>query len=222
MNKDAPAAFAGQAPLDNKLKQAYQLAYELGADRLRSLDPVLVASHAKIPFDPTIDAFRLRYLGVDYDVFRNENRVERVGCDGEVPVVARVLMVHYLTTATGEALSGRAISFKELPNGGAIYCSNFQKRAINPFVKRFSEDFDALYRAAAALGGSKAPHGHAAVELPLFPAFPVRYVVWQGDEEIPASGTILFDATADSYLPVEDIVVAASEGAYALIRTAGF
>ena len=51
----------------------------------------------------------------------------------------------------------------------------------------------------------------------MLPLVPVTCVVWAGDEEIPPSATILFDDSITSYLPVEDIVLAASYGVYALM-----
>jgi len=36
---------------------------------------------------------------------------------------------------------------------------------------------------------------------------PITFVLWRGDEEIPPSGNVLFDASIPSYLPVEDIAV---------------
>jgi hypothetical protein len=54
--------------------------------------------------------------------------------------------------------------------------------------------------------------------LKVFPFVPVTYVIWQGDEEVADSGTILFDESITSYLPAEDIVLAASFGTYALME----
>jgi hypothetical protein len=36
---------------------------------------------------------------------------------------------------------------------------------------------------------------------------PLQYVLWEGDEEFPLSVQLLFDASVDHYLSLEDIVV---------------
>jgi hypothetical protein len=40
-----------------------------------------------------------------------------------------------------------------------------------------------------------------------FPYLPEQYVLWEGDEEFPPSVQVLFDASVDHYLSLEDIVV---------------
>jgi hypothetical protein len=130
-------------------------------------------------------------------------------------------MLHYLINAQPKPLSGKSISFKEVPNGGSIYYSTFKKRAIDPLVKTFSEDLQGFREAAALLEGSAESFGDASTTINAFPFVPVTYVLWQGDEEVSPSGTILFDASVSSFLPVEDIVLAASFGAYKLIGAKG-
>lgn len=219
MSETKPDAVFTADAREDHLLQAYQNAFEIAAACLTTLDPALVSQNSGAAFDAARDCFLIRFLGADYRVHRAEKRITLAEDDDKTaPVTTRVLLAHYLTHAQGVALADEWISFKELPHGGAIYCSNFQKRAIDPIVKRFSQDFENFYRAAQFLDGQPVQAGHAAVELRVFPRVPVRYVIWQGDEEIPSSGTILFDASVGAYLPVEDVVVAASEGSYALIR----
>ena len=62
--------------------------------------------------------------------------------------------------------------------------------------------------------------GDAAIVMDVFPRLPLTYVIWEGDEEMPANGTILFDQTAQYYLPTEDLVVVAAAGASILGKTA--
>jgi hypothetical protein len=40
-----------------------------------------------------------------------------------------------------------------------------------------------------------------------FPKMPVVVVIWLGDEEVPTSANVLFDANAGKILPTEDISV---------------
>ena len=44
----------------------------------------------------------------------------------------------------------------------------------------------------------------------LFPKVPVTVMVWRGDEEIPATCTILFDRGIGDIFPAEDVAVAGS------------
>jgi hypothetical protein len=88
---------------------------------------------------------------------------------------------------------------------------------VDPLVKTFSEDFPGFAEAARALGGSPEKLGDAGITIYAFPFVPLTYVIWKGDEEVSSSGTILFDSSVSYFLPVEDIVIAASFGAYKLI-----
>lgn len=139
--------------------------------------------------------------------------------EGEgVPAVTEILLLHYLTRASGELPRGEKISFKELP-GGFIYNVPFSQRVIRPLVAAFGSKPRLLLQAGIGLGGRAVPFGDAAVEVPALPRVPLTFIIWGGDEEFPASGGVLFDATVSGYLSTEDCVVLAQAGVSAL-RTA--
>ena len=56
-------------------------------------------------------------------------------------------------------------------------------------------------------GGNPVGVGDASFILKAFPYVPLQYVLWEGDEEFPPSVQVLFDASVDHYLTLEDIVV---------------
>lgn len=159
----------------------------------------------------------MRYFGLERRVRRDGGEIAFE--DGEAPLktTEKVLVLHYLVNSRPAPLSGRLISFKEIQNGGAMYYPTFKKRAIDPLAEAFSGDPEGLYEAARAIGGSREALGDAGVAVNIFPLVPVTYVIWKGDDEIAPSGNVLFDSSVSSFLPVEDIVVAASAGTYRLI-----
>jgi hypothetical protein len=127
--------------------------------------------------------------------------------DEEIQFDKQILILHYLNSAEGVTLTDQLISFKELPSG-QIYINPFHGRAILPLIKFFGEQPEKLITAGLALGGEKADKGDVSVIINLFPRVPFLYVIWLGDDEFPASGNILFDASAPNYLPTEDYAVA--------------
>ncbi|MBI2503171.1 MAG: DUF3786 domain-containing protein [Candidatus Latescibacteria bacterium] len=126
----------------------------------------------------------------------------------EVPLTEKILILHYLQTASGAPLRGEWISFAQVP-GGEFYLPNFRARSVDRLVRTFADRETALFGAAAALGGSAAGFGDVSVQLPVLPRVPVALVLWRGDEEFAPSGDLLFDAAVAEYLPVEDMVVLA-------------
>lgn len=133
----------------------------------------------------------------------------------EIPAVTEILLLHYLTRASGELPGGEKISFKELPDG-FIYNTPFSHRVIRPLVAAFGSEPHLLLRAGVRLGGTAVPFGDAAVEVPALPRVPLTFIIWGGDEEFPANGGVLFDATVSGYLSTEDCVVLAQAGVSAL------
>jgi len=202
---------------ESNLTNAYLEAYRLACLRLLELDAETVCRNSKAIYEKETETYVLRYFDRRYRIACADGAVSFSGDPAEPTTTEKVLMLHYLIHAQPKPLSGIGISFKEVPNGGAIYYSTFKKRAIDPLVKTFSEDLQRFREASSALGGSAEGFGDASATIYVFDYVPVTYVLWQGDEEVAPSGTILFDSSIQYFLPVEDIVLAASFGAYKLI-----
>lgn len=204
--------------LESNLMNAYRTAYRMACEDFKQKDFEEISLNTNSVYDRSSHTLHLKYLNTGYEVDCSSGGIKYKDSNDEVTTTVKVLIAHYLLKAGIKPLSGKMISFKEIPGGGAIYYQTFQKRAILPLVKTFSNNLNGLYLAAEKLGGTRETYGHASVTIKVFPLVPVTYVVWQGDDEIPASGTILFDDTVTSFLPGEDIVLAASFGVYELMK----
>jgi hypothetical protein len=115
-----------------------------------------------------------------------------------------VLVLHYLVTSKAKTLRNKLITYRELPDGMVFY-NAFRSIAIEPIAQEFGEDLDRFETHADALGGRKVKLGEIAFEFKIFPRVPVTYLLWGGDEEIPASANILFDESASEQLHTEDL-----------------
>lgn len=193
-------------------------ALEKAREDLSRSNPEQMAARARVAFNPETALFDVPFLGSCYKV---SFPAGEVSCPGDpVPPALQVLLLHYLTGASGIPPNGRMISYKELP-GGDIYITPFTHRAINPLVKIFGKSAQTLVAAAEKLGGKKAGLGNVSVTVPFFPLIPLTYVIWEGDDEFPASGNVLFDSTAGTHLATEDYAVMASMGVFELKKAAG-
>ena len=207
-----------QPPGYTNLKSAYLEALRLAALKLSQCDAAEVCSNTRASFAD--GSFEIPFFGSTHRVTQATGEVVHLDSAAEVPVTEKVLILHHLIHAKPSHLTGRAISFMEIPGGGAIYCPSFKLRAIDPLVKAFANHFDLFASVAARFGGTPESIGDHSYTLKAFPLVPITYVVWAGDEEVPSSGTILFDASAADFLPVEDIVLAASFGTYRMMGAA--
>jgi len=120
----------------------------------------------------------------------------------------QILILHYLSTASGVPLSNEVITFGQIPDG-TFYVPAFRRRSIDWLVGVFGRKPDALLEAAKCLGGCPAEYGDVAVRFQVFPRVPMTFVLWRGDDEFPPSGNVLFDSTISQYLPTEDVAVLA-------------
>ena len=139
---------------------------------------------------------------------------------GEGTVEQQILWSHYLLAGGPKQPAGNFITFRQVPGAG-IYNENFLKRCIKPMVKAFSGDLDLFLRIGQTMGGMKASPGHMSFTLNALPYIPLTFVLWQGDDEVPASGNILFDETAVKWFCAEDLVVLAGLPVYEMLPNIG-
>ena len=203
------------SPSSGGYEQAYADSYDLALTRLRQADPAdICLKSGAVPAGK--EGIRLRFLNRDYRIDRLEGSVTLEPETEPVPIAERLLILHYLVTAGGAPGNGW-ISFQELPEGMAYY-PTFHKRAIRPLLARFGASPAGLIPAAALFGGVDAHQGDAALTIQAFPKVAVTWVLWRGDDEFPAEGTLLVDRNIRDYLPAEDIVVLCQTIAIKLCR----
>ena len=142
---------------------------------------------------------RLDYLGRTYRITHPEAGISFEDSEEEVPIKDRVLILHYLLNAKGTPLANRTLTFREVPSGNN-YFPVFNKRAIKPVLDCFGAEPENLVATAGKLGGRRADYGDAAVTIDAFSRVPLTFVLWRADDEFPAQGSILFDASVPDYL----------------------
>ena len=128
----------------------------------------------------------------------------------------KVVLLHYLEKAEGK-LAGNVVSYREL-EGGNLYYSVFQGRAILPLIKNFGESPEKLIEKSAKLDGKVVKRGDASVDFLFFPYVLVNATIWKGDDEVPSSANVLFDGAILKTLPAEDVAHLAGDLVLWIIR----
>jgi hypothetical protein len=134
-----------------------------------------------------------------------------------VSLVTRVIVLHYLIHADGSPLMGKWVGYKDI-RGGLLYAGVFARRVTEPLVRTFGRSAGLFQEAGLRSGGIPAGIGDASFTLSALPRIPLQFVLWEGDEEFPPSVQVLFDASVDHYLPLEDVVVLGQMAAGRLIH----
>jgi hypothetical protein len=163
---------------------------------------------------------KLSFLGTPYMVRVGEEvDVTRDGQGGEVSLPEKILICHYLLHSSGEPLSNEFITFRQIPDGH-FYFDAFQRRARDPFVATFGRDTKLFRECAQMLGGRPIETGDVGMSFQVLPRVPIQLVIWEGDDELPPDGTILFDSTIQRNLSAEDIAVLSGMLVYRLMGIA--
>jgi hypothetical protein len=150
---------------------------------------------------------------VSYPHFEFEDQADN---QKEIPLQEQVLILHYLMAAETPDLTGKWVSYREIP-GASFYFGAFVKRAVDPLKKVFGQNISGFCQAAEKLQARKIENGDAGFEFPMFPAVPLQLILWEGDNDFPAEANILFDKTIGRMLSPEDVAWLAGMVVYRLI-----
>jgi hypothetical protein len=188
-----------------KLKNnAYSAAEEKAWENLVHLDSRSIAKNSLAGFDDR--TFSLNVLNESVKVDKWEKQITSSRSQDKS---FGILVMHYLIGCQASGLSGELVLFRQL-KGGEAYNDAFHKRVNEPLAKAFGNTPGELVKAGVRLGGTIRSKGSASIELLLFPKVPVIVIVWRGDDEVPATSTILFDRSVGDIFPTEDVAVVGS------------
>lgn len=118
-------------------------------------------------------------------------------------------LFHHLLTADGTPVSGKWVSFADLPDG-RVYNAAFQGYSGDEVTKAFGLDLNAFCEACQSAGGQPAGLASASYVFQPLPHVPLMVTYWLGDEDFPSSCKILFDESASHYLPIDACAILGS------------
>jgi len=202
--------------LPNIREQAYELAYRLACEQLASTD---VGKLCRKTGAQSMDSSRIivEYLNQSYLVAFPIGEISLCDDDREVPLIDKILILHYLTSVKGTPLANKLITFKQLPGGDSRF-PLFSQLTVTPLLNHFGKEPELLINAAAKLGGHKAGYGDVSVTINAFPRVPIILILWRGDDEFPPRGSIIFDSSISDYLFGDDIMYLCATIVWKLIK----
>ena len=164
----------------------------------RQADPAEISERTGVPFEG--GCFRLHVLGrdrlIDWPAFSAEGVKDK----------EKILFLHYLLEGKKVKPSDTFASYADLP-WGTVYDRNFRARCINRLVGTYGTRIEAFKEAALKLGGRLIPGNGVMAEIPFMENLNVRFILWEGDDEFPASGQIVFSDNFPEAFAAEDRVV---------------
>lgn len=169
-------------------------------ERLQGRSPEDVCRHANVVFES--NAFHFESLGQKITVGYPDYNVHPVLDSWHILTV-----LHYLASADGTPLSEKRISFAQYKDGmirGGGFDRNVES-IIRDSLGLLSEE--ELKKRIQRLGGECiASNADLCARFSYLPNYPVYLKIWLADDEFPASGRMLLDASAEHYLSIEDAV----------------
>ncbi len=105
-------------------------------------------------------------------------------------------------------LCGIWLPFHSMKNTSP-YAPAFERTVLRSFSQTFDRKEATLKAAVSKLRGQQIDHHSYFV--PAFACMPLRLQFWDGDDEFPAQGNILFDRNATDFIHVESLVTIASQ-----------
>lgn len=180
--------------------QLFSNMYQAALERLGRRDPWQIHSLSGVAFDG--NGFCLESLGQSVRILYPSYDVPP-GLDPW----HFLSLLHYLSLANGVPLSGRQITFADHKDGlvrGGGFDRESEKRIQRELGRLSPRE---LERRCQNCGGIPVPsNADYCVRFSFAPNYPVWLKIWFADEEFPASGRMLLDASAENYLSIEDAV----------------
>jgi len=152
----------------------------------------------------------VKFLADDYSVDVQAKRVLSLACNIQAKEFVTILILHYLAKklqGLPEPI-GEWLTFREL-SGVEGYYDAFRKRSLEPLIRKYGKNTDALKDVSSRLPAKLAEGGDIGIVVQAFENIPVLVKLWKQDAEFGADANMYFDRSIKDIFCTEDIVVLA-------------
>ena len=189
------------------MESNYKVAYYNEWKTLQKRDFKNVEEIRNVTYDEDKKKFYIKVFNREYILNCNDETIRRSD-DNQIPSAETgVMILNYLSfTENNIDKTNKWVSLKEIPNGGMMFYPAFYKSSIVSLINTFGYDSSKLRKCGENLGGKEIKMGDVAFEFEVFPKVFCRVVIWEGDDEISPSATLLFDSSVQYMMHVESII----------------
>ena len=166
-----------------------------------------ISKISTIPYDEEKNYFEVKMMGRNYIVKHPVGEIYDLQTGEEITAYTiKTLILRYLVNSKAVPAFDKDITFKEIP-GGLVYYSNFYNRTILKLARIFGNDTKRLEECVPYVEGKMTKQGDASCKFEFMNNVYITFVLWEGDDELPASANILFDRNIEYYFNAEDLAV---------------
>ncbi|WP_148556974.1 DUF3786 domain-containing protein [Terrisporobacter glycolicus] len=189
------------------MESNYKVAYYNEWKTLQKRNFKNVEEIRNVTYDEDKKEFYIKVFNRKYILNCNDETIRRSD-DNQIPSAETgVMILNYLSfTENNIDKTNKWVSLKEIPNGGMMFYPAFYKSSIVSLINTFGYDSSKLRKCGENLGGKEIKMGDVAFEFEVFPKVFCRVVIWEGDDEISPSATLLFDSSVQYMMHVESII----------------
>lgn len=182
----------------------FELMRSAARQKLEGADPVRLSVLTGLCWDGR--TFNTETLGIPIQISWPECQISPA-----LEMWHDLTILQYLANTEGTTLIGKFLALSEFHSGGLAKGTSFDRDNDRIISRIGLHDPQAIREAAAKLGGTEL---HEKSDLSFLfsflPRIPIKFNLWLPDEEFPASGKVLFDASAENDLQIEAAGTAAA------------
>lgn len=158
---------------------------------------------------PQNDMLKLRAFGTDMILHLPDFQLFLADSGKPAKISDHILVLHYLLCDLPIHQTDELISFREM-DSGMFYWEAFLSRSVRPLVKRIGNELELLKTNLGRVDWEPVSLGDLGARIHAIGKIYVTLIYRLGDEELPPSADLLFDAGIKRVYPTEDAAVIAS------------
>ncbi len=150
----------------------------------------------------------VKFLSDEYAVDIGKKQLVSLSCNVTPKDFLTILLLHYLVRRSRglPLITGTWVDFREFA-GVEGYEPAFRARVINPVIRKFGKNPDALVEVLSRFPGEKANQADAGIVLEPLAGVKLLILLWRGDDEFSPEANVLFDGSMKDIFCIEDAIV---------------
>lgn len=152
----------------------------------------------------------VKFLADEYSLDLEAKRVLSLSCNTPAKDFTSILILHYLVQKIKglPGVTGNWLTFREF-SGVEGYFDAYRKRAIEPIIRKYGQNPEAIKTALERLPAEQSGGGDFGIVIQAFAGVPVLVKLWKADAEFGPDANMYFDSSITGIFCTEDIVVLA-------------